>query len=91
MKYIELDRTQNMNNATNNSIIALQHKVFNATVWTNEKQGILKNTDVLVKDGKIEKEISSTVAYLSPRTLSKNIFKYKNKAPKINPTLDSII
>ena len=26
----------------------------NATVWTNEKQGILKNTDVLVKDGKIE-------------------------------------
>lgn len=25
----------------------------NATVWTNEKQGILKNTDVLVKDGKI--------------------------------------
>jgi len=25
----------------------------NATVWTNEKDGILKNTDVLVKDGKI--------------------------------------
>ncbi|PTX61971.1 imidazolonepropionase-like amidohydrolase [Kordia periserrulae] len=25
----------------------------NATVWTNEKEGILKNTDVLVKDGKI--------------------------------------
>lgn len=25
----------------------------NATVWTNEKDGILNNTDVLVKDGKI--------------------------------------
>jgi imidazolonepropionase-like amidohydrolase len=27
--------------------------IRNATVWTNEKQGILKNTDVLIKDGKI--------------------------------------
>jgi imidazolonepropionase-like amidohydrolase len=27
----------------------------NATVWTNESDGILKNTDVLVKDGKISK------------------------------------
>tara|TARA_R110002012_G_scaffold319389_2_gene539690 strand:- start:78215 stop:81196 length:2982 start_codon:yes stop_codon:yes gene_type:complete len=27
----------------------------NATVWTNEEAGILKNTDVLVKDGKIAK------------------------------------
>ena len=27
----------------------------NATVWTNEKEGILKNTDVLIKDGKIAK------------------------------------
>ncbi len=27
----------------------------NATVWTNEKEGILKNTDVLVKNGKIAK------------------------------------
>jgi imidazolonepropionase-like amidohydrolase len=27
----------------------------NATVWTNEKEGILENTDVLVKDGKIAK------------------------------------
>ncbi len=27
----------------------------NATVWTNEKDGILKNTDVLVKNGKIAK------------------------------------
>lgn len=25
----------------------------NATVWTNEKDGILQNTDVLIKDGKI--------------------------------------
>ncbi|WP_055448285.1 amidohydrolase family protein [Lacinutrix mariniflava] len=27
----------------------------NVTVWTNEKDGILKNTDVLIKDGKISK------------------------------------
>ncbi|MBL4904459.1 MAG: amidohydrolase family protein, partial [Flavobacteriaceae bacterium] len=27
----------------------------NATVWTGEKEGILKNTDVLLKDGKIAK------------------------------------
>ncbi|MFV9550366.1 amidohydrolase family protein [Algibacter sp. PT7-4] len=27
----------------------------NATVWTNEKEGILKHTDVLIKDGKIAK------------------------------------
>jgi imidazolonepropionase-like amidohydrolase len=26
----------------------------NATVWTNEKQGILKNTDVLIENGKIK-------------------------------------
>ncbi len=34
----------------------------NATVWTNENDGILKNTDVLVKDGKISsigKDLSS--------------------------------
>lgn len=27
----------------------------NATVWTNEKEGILENTDVLIKDGKISR------------------------------------
>jgi imidazolonepropionase-like amidohydrolase len=27
----------------------------NVTVWTNEKEGILQNTDVLIKDGKIAK------------------------------------
>ncbi|NCP45074.1 MAG: amidohydrolase family protein [Flavobacteriales bacterium] len=27
--------------------------IKNTTVWTNEKEGILKNTDVLVQDGKI--------------------------------------
>jgi len=27
----------------------------NATVWTNEKEGIIENTDVLIKDGKIAK------------------------------------
>lgn len=29
--------------------------IKNATVWTNEKDGILKNTDVLIKNGKIAK------------------------------------
>jgi imidazolonepropionase-like amidohydrolase len=29
--------------------------IKNATVWTNEQEGILPNTDVLVKDGKIAK------------------------------------
>lgn len=29
--------------------------IKNATVWTNEKEGILQNTDVLLKDGKIAK------------------------------------
>ena len=29
--------------------------IKNATVWTNEKDGILENTDVLVKNGKIAK------------------------------------
>ena len=35
----------------------VQHTILikNATVWTNEKAGILKNTDVLLKDGKIAK------------------------------------
>lgn len=27
--------------------------IRNATVWTNEKEGVLKNTDVLIKNGKI--------------------------------------
>lgn len=27
----------------------------NATVWTNEKEGVLENTDVLIKNGKISK------------------------------------
>ncbi|MFD1316681.1 amidohydrolase family protein [Namhaeicola litoreus] len=29
--------------------------IKNATVWTNEKEGVLLNTDVLIKDGKIAK------------------------------------
>ena len=29
--------------------------IKNATVWTNETEGILQNTDVLIKDGKISK------------------------------------
>ncbi len=34
----------------------------NATVWTNESEGILKNTDVYIKDGKI-KAIGSKLSY----------------------------
>jgi len=51
--------------------------IKNATVWTNEKEGVLPNTDVLVKNGKIEqvgknlsdasaKVIDGTGQYLSP-------------------------
>ncbi|MFI5185970.1 MAG: amidohydrolase family protein [Chitinophagales bacterium] len=51
--------------------------IKNATVWTNEKEGILPNTDVLVKNGKIAqigknlsdpiaKIIDGTNQYLSP-------------------------
>jgi len=29
--------------------------IKNATVWTNEKEGVLQNTDVLIKSGKISK------------------------------------
>ncbi|MBV1923376.1 MAG: amidohydrolase family protein [Flavobacteriaceae bacterium] len=40
----------------NNSLPTSQHILFkNATVWTSEADGILQNTDVLVKDGKISK------------------------------------
>ncbi len=49
----------------------------NATVWTNEKEGILKNTDVLIENGKIKaigknlsapnaKVIDATGKHLSP-------------------------
>ena len=51
--------------------------IKNATVWTNEKEGILPNTDVLVKNGKIAqigknlsdasaKVIDGTGQYLAP-------------------------
>jgi len=29
--------------------------IKNATIWTNEKEGIIQNTDLLIKDGKIAK------------------------------------
>ena len=39
---------------------AQQNMVFrNVTVWTNEKEGILKNRDVVVKNGKIFKIVAS--------------------------------
>lgn len=37
------------NISSNNDVL-----IKNATVWTNEKEGILKNTDVLIVDGKIK-------------------------------------
>ena len=55
------------NNAYGNNSIPKQKNILfiNATVWTNEKEGILKETDVLVIDGKINK-------------IGKNILKPKN-------------
>ena len=40
-----------------NEIIPTQETILikNATVWTSDKDGILKNTDVLIKNGKIAK------------------------------------
>jgi hypothetical protein len=38
--------------------------IKNATVWTNEKEGILPNTDVLVKNGK-DRSRSGRI-YLTP-------------------------
>ncbi len=35
--------------------VAQTYLIKNATVWTNEKDGIIKNTDVLLKNGKIAK------------------------------------
>ena len=38
----------------NEQKLASQNLLFkNATIWTNEKEGILENTDVLIKEGKI--------------------------------------
>ena len=40
-----------------NEVIPTQETILikNATVWTNEKEGVLQNTDVLIKAGKIAK------------------------------------
>ena len=57
--------------------------IKNATVWTNEKEGILANTDVLVKNGKIAqigkdlsdasaKVIDGTGQYLSPGVIDEH-------------------
>jgi len=57
--------------------------VKNATVWTNEKEGILLNTDVLIKNGKIAqigknlsdpsaKVIDGTGQYLSPGVIDEH-------------------
>jgi len=45
------------NNAYGFNTMPKQENILfkNATVWTNESEGILKNTDVLIKDGKIAK------------------------------------
>ncbi|WP_432416450.1 amidohydrolase family protein [Pseudalgibacter alginicilyticus] len=40
----------------------------NATVWTSEKEGILKNTDVLIKNGKIAK-IGSNISDASAKII----------------------
>ena len=43
------------NNAYGNNYLPTQNDVLfkNATVWTNEKEGVVENTDVLVVNGKI--------------------------------------
>ncbi|MCX6331278.1 MAG: amidohydrolase family protein [Bacteroidetes bacterium] len=40
-----------------NEVVPKQETILikNATVWTNEKEGVLQNTDVLIKAGKISK------------------------------------
>ena len=40
-----------------NEVLPKQETILikNATVWTNEKEGVLQNTDVLLKAGKIAK------------------------------------
>ena len=40
-----------------NEVIPSQETILikNATIWTNEKEGILKNSDILIKGGKIAK------------------------------------
>jgi imidazolonepropionase-like amidohydrolase len=43
--------------------------VKNATVWTNEKEGILQNTDVLVQNGKIAKIGKGLTAPAGARTV----------------------
>lgn len=51
----------------------------NATVWTNEKEGVLENTDVLIKDGKIAKighnlsETSATIVHAKGKHLTSGI------------------
>lgn len=63
------DKKEDKNNAEKVSPITYPNKAFgfaelpkqetllfkNATVWTNEKDGVLNNTDVLIKNGKIAK------------------------------------
>lgn len=43
--------------AHGNTTVPKQETILikNATLWTNEKDGMLKNTDILLKDGKISK------------------------------------
>ncbi len=42
--------------------------IKNATVWTNEKEGVLSNTDVLVKNGKIA-QIGKNLSDASAKTI----------------------
>ncbi len=42
--------------------------IKNATIWTNEKEGILENTDLLLKDGKIAK-VGKNLSESSAKTI----------------------
>lgn len=50
----------------------------NATVWTNEQQGILKNTDVLIQKGKISR-ISRNIDAKASGVSDKNVYDATGK------------
>ena len=55
-------------------IVSVPTIIKNATIWTNEKEGILQNTDLAINDGKIiaiGKDL--TIEMIFP----KSKFKYK--------------
>ena len=50
------------------NIVSVPTIFKNATIWTNEEEGILKNTDVAIQDGKLKK-LSGQKVHLEYRLL----------------------